>query len=411
MDNIRSAAPPDPSSSGITIPTRRVFAEFLRLGLTSFGGPVAHIGYFRDRFVRQLGWLDEVAFADLVALCQFLPGPASSQLGMAIGQEKAGLGGALAAFVGFTLPSAVIMALLAFGFVVGGAPLDQGVLSGLAIVAVAVVAEAVRGMALSLARGPLAATIAVTATAIALLIPGGFAQIAILIAGGAVGAMLATATPPPATALPPHGLSRRAGAALLFLFGVLLIGLPVLAAATGSTLTAFLSGLYRAGALVFGGGHVVLPLLQDAMVGQGFVSEQAFVAGYGAAQAMPGPLFSFSAWLGVSAGLPNVVGGAILAVLALFAPAFLLVVGAMPYWQGLRRVAAVRRALVGVNAAVVGLLAAALYDPVFTTAIHGWRDMALAFACYGLLAVLRLPSWLVVLFAAVGGWALVHVFG
>lgn len=394
-----------------TIPALRVFMEFLRLGLTSFGGPVAHIGYFHDRFVRRLGWLDETAFADLVALCQFLPGPASSQLGMAIGQEKAGLGGALAAFVGFTLPSAAIMALLAFVFVAGGVPIHQGVLSGLAIVAVPVVAEAVRGMALSLARGMLAGTIAAAATVVALLFPGGLVQIVILVAGGAVGAMLATATPVPGMALPSHGPSRRAGGCLLALFGSLLVGLPLLAAATGSETTAFLSGLYRAGALVFGGGHVVLPLLQDGMVGKGFVTEQSFIAGYGAAQAMPGPLFSFSAWLGVSADLPDRFSGAVLAVLALFAPAFLLVVGVMPYWRGLRRVVAVRRALVGINAAVVGLLAAALYDPVFTTAILGWRDMALALACYGLLVVLRWPSWLVVLFAAGGGWGITGFSG
>ncbi|WP_245576911.1 chromate efflux transporter [Kaistia adipata] len=389
----------------------RVFIEFLRLGLTSFGGPVAHIGYFRGRFVRRLGWLDETAFADLVALCQFLPGPASSQLGMAIGQEKAGSRGALAAFVGFTLPSAVLMALLASGFVAGGALLDRGLLSGLVIVAVAVVAEAVRGMALSLARGALGATIALAATAVALLFPGSLTQIGILAAGGVAGLMLATAAPAPSSPSSPHGLSRGAGGALLIVFGGLLVGLPALAAATGQPMLAFLAGLYRAGALVFGGGHVVLPLLQDAMVGPGFVSEPAFVAGYGAAQAMPGPLFSFSAWLGVMAGLPGPFWGAVLAVLALFAPAFLLVVGAMPFWRELRRVAPVRRALVGVNAAVVGVLAAALYDPVFTTAIHGWRDLALAIACYGLLAVLRLPSWMVVLFAAGGGWAIATLTG
>lgn len=401
----------EPIASTEPMPASLVFLEFLRLGCTSFGGPVAHIGYFRTRFVRRLGWLDEAAFADLVALCQFLPGPASSQLGMAIGQEKAGIRGALAAFVGFTLPSAILMALLASGFVAGGALLDRGVLSGLVIVAVAVVAEAVRGMALSLARGPLAATIAIVATVLALLFPGSLTQIAILLAGGAAGLLLATAAPAPEVAASPHGLSRRAGLALLVVFGVLLVGLPGLAAATGQPTLAFLAGLYRAGALVFGGGHVVLPLLQDAMVGPGFVSEQAFVAGYGAAQAMPGPLFSFSAWLGVMAGLPGPIAGAALAVLALFAPAFLLVVGAMPFWQGLRRVASVRRALVGVNAAVVGLLAAALYDPVFTTAIHGWRDLALAVACYGLLVVVRAPSWMVVLFAAGGGWAIASLTG
>ncbi len=406
-----SKAEPIVSTGPEAVSAGRVFIEFLRLGLTSFGGPVAHIGYFRGRFVRRLGWLDETAFADLVALCQFLPGPASSQLGMAIGQEKAGSRGALAAFVGFTLPSAVLMALLASGFVAGGALLDRGLLSGLVIVAVAVVAEAVRGMALSLARGALGATIALAATAVALLFPGSLTQIGILAAGGVAGLMLATAAPAPSSPSSPHGLSRGAGGALLIVFGGLLVGLPALAAATGQPMLAFLAGLYRAGALVFGGGHVVLPLLQDAMVGPGFVSEPAFVAGYGAAQAMPGPLFSFSAWLGVMAGLPGPFWGAVLAVLALFAPAFLLVVGAMPFWRELRRVAPVRRALVGVNAAVVGVLAAALYDPVFTTAIHGWRDLALAIACYGLLAVLRLPSWMVVLFAAGGGWAIATLTG
>ena len=382
-----------------------VFLEFLRLGLTSFGGPVAHIGYFRERFVHRLAWLDEMSFADLVALCQFLPGPASSQVGMAIGLEKAGLAGALAAFLGFTLPSAILMALLALGLGSAAGVLDAGVLSGLAIVAVAVVAEAVRGMAVSLASGRLLGAIAFAAMAAALTLSGSLAQIAILLAGGLVGYRFFRPAALPGLSVPaPVGLSRRLGIAALALFVLLLVGLPLLAASTHSPVIELASGLYRAGALVFGGGHVVLPLLKDAVVANGLVSDQAFVAGYGAAQAMPGPLFSLSAYLGVAAGVPGPIAGGALALIALFAPALLLVVGALPFWRQLRQIEPVRRALGGVNAAVVGLLAAALYDPVFTTAIHSGRDLALAVVCYALLALARLPAWSVVLFAAVGGW-------
>jgi chromate transporter len=384
----------------------RVFREFLRLGLTSFGGPVAHIGYFRERFVKRLGWLEEASFADLVALCQFLPGPASSQVGMAIGLEKAGLAGAAAAFVGFTLPSAVIMALLALGLGSTGGLIDAGVLSGLAIVAVAVVAEAVRGMALSLATGRLLGSVALAAMALALLLPGSLVQIAILLAGGLVGYRFARPPGRSADLAPGEAVSRRVGVVALALFVVLLIGLPILAATTHSESVSLASGLYRAGALVFGGGHVVLPLLEDSVVASGLVPEQAFVAGYGAAQAMPGPLFSLSAYLGVAAGVPTPLIGGALAVLALFAPAILLVVGVLPFWRQLQRVEAVRRALAGVNAAVVGLLAAALYDPVFLTAIHGARDLAFAVLCYALLVFARLPAWSVVLLAAGTGWVI-----
>ena len=389
-----------------TISAGRVFREFLRLGLTSFGGPVAHIGYFRERFVKRLGWLDEVSFADLVALCQFLPGPASSQVGMAIGLEKAGLAGAAAAFVGFTLPSAVIMALLALGLGSTGGLIDAGVLSGLAIVAVAVVAEAVRGMALSLATGRLLGSVALAAMALALLLPGSLAQIAILLGGGVVGYRFARPPGRSADLAPGEAVSKRVGVVALALFVVLLIGLPILAATTQSESVSLASGLYRAGALVFGGGHVVLPLLEDSVVASGLVPEQAFVAGYGAAQAMPGPLFSLSAYLGVAAGVPTPLIGGALAVLALFAPALLLVVGVLPFWRQLQRVEAVRRALAGVNAAVVGLLAAALYDPVFLTAIHVARDLAFAVLCYALLVFARLPAWSVVLLAAGTGWVI-----
>lgn len=379
--------------------------EFLRLGLTSFGGPVAHIGYFRERFVHRLGWLDEASFADLVALCQFLPGPASSQVGMAIGLEKAGLTGAMAAFLGFTLPSAILMASLALGLGSATGLLDAGVLAGLAIVAVAVVAEAVRGMAVSLATGRLLGSIALAAMAAALTLSGSLAQIGILLAGGLAGYCFFTpAMLPGQSEADGAGLSRRLGIAALTLFVILLVGLPLLAGIMHSASLELASDLYRAGALVFGGGHVVLPLLQDAVVSTGLVSEQAFVAGYGAAQAVPGPLFSLSAYLGVAAGVPGPIAGGAIALIALFAPALLLVVGALPFWRQLRRVEPIRRALGGVNAAVVGLLAAALYDPVFTTAIHNARDLAFAVVCYALLALARLPAWSVVLFAALGGW-------
>lgn len=388
----------------------RIFLVFLRLGCTSFGGPVAHIGYFRDAFVRRLRWLDEASFADLVALCQFLPGPASSQVGMGIGLELAGLRGAIAAFLGFTLPSAVLMGLFAYGVGAAHGPIDAGILSGLAIVAVAVVAEAVRGMARSLVTGRAGMAIALAALIAALLWPGSLAQVAILLAGGlagyAVGGVDGADVPAAAPAAAAKGPMPPAwlGGAALGLFALLLVGLPLLAGATGAPVLRLLEGLYRAGALVFGGGHVVLPLLKESVAAAGFVPETALVAGYGAAQAMPGPLFSLAAYIGVAAALPTPWLGGVLATLALFAPAFLLVVGVLPFWRALRRVAPIRQALGGVNAAVVGLLAAALYDPVFTTAIHGARDLALAVACYGLLVVARLPAWLVVLLAAGGGW-------
>jgi chromate transporter len=325
---------------------------------------------------------------------------------MAIGLEKTGLAGALAAFIGFTLPSALLMALIAFGLGSNGGLIDAGVLSGLAIVAVAVVAEAVRGMALSLATGRLLGGVALAATALALLMPGSFAQIAILLSGGVAGYGFSRPVSRVVELAPGATMSRRNGIAALGLFAVLLVALPILAATTHSQTAVLASGLYRTGALVFGGGHVVLPLLKDSVVTTGLVPEPVFVAGYGAAQAMPGPLFSLSAYLGVAAGVPTPWIGGALAVFALFAPALLLVVGVLPFWRQLRRVEAVRRALSGVNAAVVGLLAAALYDPVFVTAIHSPRDLAFAVLCYALLVFVRLPAWLVVLLAAGAGWIL-----
>lgn len=383
----------------------RVFIEFLRLGCTSFGGPIAHIGYFRNNFVTRLKWIGEADFADLLALCQFLPGPASSQLGMAIGLEKAGMIGAGAAFVGFTLPSALLMTVLALGLGRFGGHVDPGLLAGLAVVAFAVVADAVRGMASTLARGRLNAAIALSAAAVCIAVPGSAAQIAVLVAGGVVGVLLAKIDPAAGQGDVPHqGLSRRAALVALGLFAALLVGLPVLAGMLASPMASFINALYRSGALVFGGGHVVLPLLQDATVGAGMLPLSTFMAGYGAVQAAPGPLFSFAAFLGASIVTASPLFGALIATVALFAPAFLLIVGAMPFWHQIKRVAAVRRALGGVNAAVVGLLGAALYDPIFVGAIRSPREMVLAIACFGLMTVGRVPAWLVVPMAGAAGW-------
>ncbi|MCX5514163.1 chromate transporter [Kaistia algarum] len=390
-----------------TLSPVRIFAEFLRLGLTSFGGPIAHIGYFRERFVARLRWLDEAGFADLVALCQFLPGPASSQLGMAIGLQRGGLAGALAAFVGFTLPSALLMTGIGLAVVAAGpSGIDHSVLAGLAIVALAVVAEAVRGMAMSLARGRLHGAIALLAAAIALAWPSAGTQIAILLGAGLAGWWFDPAVPPPPGPAERSPVSHRLGALFLAVFFLLLVGLPLVAAITSSPLAGLVSALYRSGALVFGGGHVVLPLLQNAVVAPGLVSDAAFVAGYGAAQAMPGPLFSLAAFLGTVAGMPSPLAGALIATLALFAPSWLLVVGVLPFWLNLKTIAPCRKALAGVNAAVVGLLGAALYDPVFRTAIHGGVDLAAAVLCYALLTAGRVPAWVVVPLAAIGGYFL-----
>ena len=397
---------PKPPRADAVVPVGivAIFLAFLRLGLTSFGGPVAHIGYFREAFVRRLGWLDEARFADLLALSQFLPGPSSSQLGIGIGYTKRGLAGALAAFVGFTLPSALVMGLLGAGLA-SSELAKPGVLAGLAIVAVAVVAEAVRGMATSLAATRNTALVAIIAAAIALAFPSAFTQIAIIAAAALLGAFVPLQPIASGKEAVDSG-SRHAGIAALALFVLLIAGLPLVALVTRDPLALFTAAFVKAGALVFGGGHVVLPLLERSVVAGGFVSGPSFIAGYGAAQAMPGPLFSIAAFLGAAAALPNAAVGALIATLALFAPGFLLMVGILPFWRELGAIAAVRRALVGVNAAVVGILAAALYDPVFLTAVHGPRDAALALLAFGAITVLRLPAWLVVVAALAVGLAI-----
>ena len=381
-----------------------VLAVFLRLGLTSFGGPIAHLGYFRDELVTRRRWLDDAAYADLVALCQFLPGPASSQVGFALGMMRAGWPGALAAFAGFTLPSAVALVVFALTAARLSGPLGDGALHGLKLVAVAIVAQAVWGMARTLCPDRQRAAIAVAAVAVLAFVPGAFGMVGAILTGAALGLALGPAAGPgpgtgAALAVPiPRGVALGALAAFLGL----LVLLP-LAAGLGQG-WAVADGFYRAGALVFGGGHVVLPLLQAATVAPGWVAPDAFLAGYGAAQAVPGPLFTFAAYLGAVLGpAPNGIAGAALALGAIFLPGFLILVAALPFWDRFRGMAPAQSVMQGANAAVVGILGAALYTPVLTGAVADLRDLALALACFVLLTAWRAPPWLVVILAALGG--------
>jgi chromate transporter len=374
-----------------------------RLGLTSFGGPVAHLGYFREEYVVRRRWLDEATYADLVALCQFLPGPASSQVGIAIGITRGGLLGGLAAWLGFTLPSAIALVLFAYGLRGLGAT-DAGWLHGLKVAAVAVVALAVWGMARSLAPDRARATIAIVCAFCALLWPTGVGQVAIIAAAALVGLWLL----PTSASAPPTGrpvlVSRTLGVSALVVFFGLLIALPIARQITGSQALALFDSFFRVGSLVFGGGHVVLPLLQAEVVPPGWVSSEAFVAGYGAAQAVPGPLFTFAAYLGAVMGPPPTgLAGAAIALVAIFLPSFFMIVGALPFWDTLRGRSSFQSALSGINAAVVGLLLAALYQPVWTSAIHSPADVGLALAAFGLLAFWKAPAWLVVVLAAAAG--------
>src|SRR5215813_2677567 len=381
-----------------------VLAAFLRLGLTSFGGPVAHLGYFREEFVHRRRWLDDKSYADLVALCQFLPGPASSQVGLAVGLLRGGYAGALAAWIGFTLPSAVAMVLFGYGTGAIGDAAGSGWLHGLKVAAVAVVAQAVLGMARTLAPDRARATLAVVAAIIALGAPSSWGQIGAIVLGGIVGALFLRGGEAIAPAALPLSVSRALGALLLVAFFALLIGLPLLAAAIPSQALREFDAFYRAGSLVFGGGHVVLPLLQASVVPPGWVGNDAFLAGYGAAQAVPGPLFTFAAYLGTVMGPPpNGWIGASICLIAIFLPSFLLVIGALPFWEQLRRRPVAQASLRGVNAAVVGLLLAALYQPVWTVGITNAADFALAVAAFLLLFMWQTPPWLVVILSAAAG--------
>lgn len=388
-------------------PVREVFVAFLRLGLTAFGGPLAHLAYFREEFVHRRRWLSDAAYADLVALCQFLPGPASSQVGLALGLQRAGYRGALAAWCGFTLPSAILLILFALGLAEFGQSLPHGLLAGLEIVAVAVVAQAVWGMGRSLCPDWPRRLLALLGAALLLAWPGVAGQLAV-IAGGALGGLaLGAAVPAAGPERLAAGIGRRDASFWLALFaaGLLgLLGLPWLATTFATPALAMVDAFYRAGALVFGGGHVVLPLLQTAMIDLGRVDNETFLAGYGVAQAVPGPLFTFAAFLGAAGGAtPNGWAGGLLALAAIFAPAFLLVAGALPFWDALRANARARAALAGINAAVVGILLAALYDPVWTGAIHGPRELALAAVALAALTRGRQPPWRVVAGCALAG--------
>lgn len=394
-----------------------MFWIFLRLGLTSFGGPVAHLGYFREEFVQRRQWLTERSYADLVALCQFLPGPASSQVGMALGLLRAGMPGALAAWLGFTLPSALALALFGLGLAAGTTALSAGALHGLKVVAVAVVAQAVWGMARSLCVGRARISLMVLAACAVLLWPGVWAQVGVMLAAGGTGWWLwgrgqadasdaASADTDDMLHVP---LRQRTGAVLLGMFAALLVLLPLAVQWWPGTLLALFDAFYRVGALVFGGGHVMLPLLQAVVVPPGWVSADAFLAGYGATQAVPGPLFTFAAFLGaVMAPWPGGWLGALVCLVAIFVPSFLLVAGALPFWVRLRRNAHAQAALAGVNAAVVGLLLAALYDPVWTSAILGAADFGLGLLAFVALVFWRVPPWAVVLACGVAGALLAH---
>lgn len=378
-----------------------VFKIFLRLGLTSFGGPVAHLAYFRAEFVERRKWLSDQAYADLVALCQFLPGPASSQVGLAIGLSRAGYAGALAAWTAFTLPSAIALILFAYGLTSNAGLIDSGWLHGLKIAAVAVVASAVLGMARALAPDKERATLAVAAAAITLFMPSVLGQICAIILGGIVGTVLYRDIKIQQEVSLPLTISRQTGIIALSIFFILLAGLPLISALMQNHTLSLIDAFYRSGSLVFGGGHVVLPLLQSEVVPTGWMSGDAFLAGYGAAQAVPGPLFTFAAYLGAALQpSPNGWIGAAICLLAIFLPSFLLVVGVLPFWNEVRKKPAIQAVLKGVNAAVVGLLLAALYSPVWTSAIFEPTDFALGIAAFLALFMWRVPPWLVVVLCA-----------
>ncbi len=377
-----------------------------RLGLTSFGGPIAHLGYFREEYVVRRRWIDEAQYADLVALCQFLPGPASSQVGMGIGVMRAGLLGSVAAWLGFTLPSALALVGFAYGLRSIGLA-DAGWLHGLKVVAVAVVAQAVWGMARNLASDRERASLAILAAIAVLASRSATSQVLVIVAAGLLGWMLLPVPEAPATTTVRVPLGKGIAIGSLALFFGLLVGLPIARQLAPSHALSVFDSFYRAGSLVFGGGHVVLPLLQAEVVPPGWVTNEEFIAGYGAAQAVPGPLFTFAAYLGaVMHQTPNGVIGAGWALVAVFLPSFLLIVGGLPFWELLRRRAGFQAAIRGINAAVVGLLLAALYDPVWSSAIRGRADFGLALVAFGLLMFWRLPPWLVVVITALGGAAI-----
>jgi chromate transporter len=387
-----------------------VLGVYTRLGLTCFGGPIAHIGYFRDEFVVRRRWIDERSYADLVALCQFLPGAASSQVGFSIGLMRAGYLGGLAAWTGFTLPSAVVLVLFAYGASALRGATGAGLLHGLQLVAAAVVAQAVWAMARTLAADRERASIAVVAALIILFSTSSLAQIVSLLLGGICGLWLCSAAPPTTAGPVAVPVSRGVGLAALALCFFLLAGLPVLRALAPSETIALIEAFYRSGALVFGGGHVVLPLLREAFVTPGWVSDDVFLAGYGAAQSVPGPLFTFAAYLGAVVKIsPHGVTGAALGLITIFVPGILILIGTLPFWDAFRTRSEAQAMMRGVNAAIVGLLGAALYNPIWTSSVRSAPDFGIALAGFFLLTIWRAPPLVVVVPSALGGVALAQI--
>ncbi|KQW21246.1 chromate transporter [Afipia sp. Root123D2] len=376
-----------------------VFLAFLKLGLTSFGGPVAHLGYFRSEFVERRMWLTDSSYADIVALCQFLPGPASSQVGIAIGLSRAGYLGALAAWAAFTLPSAVMLILFAYGLAFVGGNSSSGWLHGLSVAAVAVVAVAILGMVRTLTPDRMRASVAVAAMVLAILAPSAWGQIVGILFGGIVGLVCIKGIQSNDPTVLPLPVNRTVGVSSLVVFVTLLVGLPLAASMADNSLIRLFDIFYRVGSLVFGGGHVVLPLLKAEVV-PALVNNDAFLAGYGAAQAVPGPLFTFAAYLGAVIGGWTVAVGCLVGI---FLPSFLLVIGVLPFWDVLRKKPAAQAMLAGVNAAVVGLLLAAFYDPVWTAGITNHFDYALGLSAFVLLFIWKMPPWLVVILCGVIG--------
>lgn len=394
-----------PEGSAITaLTSAEVFHTFLRLGVSSFGGPVAHLGYFRDELVSRRKWVTEQQYGQLVALCQFLPGPASSQVGFALGLIRGGYLGALAAWAAFTLPSALLLVLFAIGAVSLDGPIGQGLMIGLKAVAVAVVAHAVWGMAKNLTPDLRRILLGLVAVALALVIPGNFGQLIAIVAG--IGAGLIWCRNLTETDSQPLAVrvSRRVGIGCAVVFGLLLAGLPVLVSLTGNAWAGLTDAFYRAGSLVFGGGHVVLPLLQGESAVATAVTQDQFLAGYGAAQAVPGPLFTFAAYLGFEMGDGSTAWlAALVALITVFVPGILLLLAALPFWNDVRNNTLIRAGMAGANAAVVGILAAALATPVITSGITGIAPLIIALGCFSLLIFARMPAWAVVLIGALAG--------
>jgi chromate transporter len=382
-----------------------VFRVFLKLGVTSFGGPIAHLGYFRDELVLRRKWIDEAGYGDLIALCQFLPGPASSQVGFSLGVLRGnGLLGGLAAWFAFTMPSALILLAFALGAAAFTGPVAEGFLHGLKLVAVAVVAQAIWGMTRTLTPDRVRAGIALAAVAVVVIFGGSLGQIAAIALGASAGFRLCRGQSAPVSGHLTFPISRRGSAVALILFAALFLAPPVIAGGAGHQGIALFDAFYRSGALVFGGGHVVLPLLQAEVVAPGWVPNEVFLAGYGMAQVVPGPLFTFAAYLGAVMGpAPNNITGAVIALVAIFLPGLLLVYGMLPFWDTLRSRQAAQAAMRGANAAVVGILGLALYSPVWTSAVLTPRDFALALAGFLLLTVWKAPPWIVVVLLAAAG--------